>query len=96
MPLISFYNPWKHKKTRAFLMFSRGIEGYQWHEVGKERHHFVEIIWRYILKKAGIIPKRRYDVQSHNAYHSNACETDFISKYVQKKSFSWQEKSLKR
>ena len=26
MPLISFYTPWKHQKTRCFLMFSGGIE----------------------------------------------------------------------
>ena len=26
MPLISFHIPWKHQKTRAFLMFSGGIK----------------------------------------------------------------------
>ena len=26
MPLISFYTPWKHQKTIAFLMFSEGIK----------------------------------------------------------------------
>ena len=26
MPLISFYTPWKHQKTGAFLRFSGGIE----------------------------------------------------------------------
>ena len=26
MPLVSFYTPWKHQKTKGFLMFSRGIE----------------------------------------------------------------------
>ena len=33
MPLISFYTPWKHQKTRVFLMFSEGIESNQWHEM---------------------------------------------------------------
>ena len=32
--LISFYIPWKHQKTRGFLMLSRGIERDQWHEMG--------------------------------------------------------------
>ena len=34
MPLISFYIPWKHQKTRGFLMFSRGMERDQCHEMG--------------------------------------------------------------
>ena len=34
MPLISFYTPRKHQKTRGFLMFSGGIERDQWHEMG--------------------------------------------------------------
>ena len=33
MPLISFYTPWKHQKTKGFLMFSAGMERDQWHEV---------------------------------------------------------------
>ena len=34
MALLSFYTPWKHKKPFSFLMFSGGIERYQWHEMG--------------------------------------------------------------
>ena len=35
MPLISFYTPWKHQKTRGFLIFPRGVErNHQWHETG--------------------------------------------------------------
>ena len=34
MPLISFDTPWKHQKTRGFLMFSVGIKRDQWHEMG--------------------------------------------------------------
>ena len=34
MPLFSFDNPWKHQKTKGFLMFSGGIERDQWHEKG--------------------------------------------------------------
>ena len=32
-PLGSFYTPWKHQKTRGFLMFSGGVEREQWHEM---------------------------------------------------------------
>ena len=35
MPLISFYNPWKHHKTRGFLKFSGGIEIDQHCEIGQ-------------------------------------------------------------
>ena len=34
MPLLSFYTHWKHQKTSGFLIFSGGIERYQWHEMG--------------------------------------------------------------
>ena len=29
----SLYKPWKHKKTRGFLMFAGGIERHHWHEM---------------------------------------------------------------
>ena len=35
-PLISFYTPYKHQKTKAFLMFSKGIERDQWHETDQD------------------------------------------------------------
>ena len=35
MPLISFDTPWKHQKTRGFMMFSEGIKRDQWHEMGE-------------------------------------------------------------
>ena len=31
---ISFYTPWKHQKTKGFLMFFGGIERDEWHEMG--------------------------------------------------------------
>ena len=34
MTLASFYTPWTYHKTRRSLMFSRGQEGDQWHEMG--------------------------------------------------------------
>ena len=34
MPLVSFYTPWKHQKTKGFLMFPGVIERHQWHEMG--------------------------------------------------------------
>ena len=34
MPPISFDTPWKHQKTRGFLVFSGGIKRDQWHEMG--------------------------------------------------------------
>ena len=34
MPLISFDTPWKHQKTRGFLILSGGIKRDQWHEMG--------------------------------------------------------------
>ena len=37
MPLISLDTPWKHQKTRGFLMFSGGIKRVQWHEMGKAK-----------------------------------------------------------
>ena len=30
MQLVSFYNPWKHQKTRGFLMFTGGVERDKW------------------------------------------------------------------
>ena len=33
MRLVSFYTPWKHQKTKGFLMFSGGLErdrGMKW------------------------------------------------------------------
>ena len=33
MPLVSFYTPWKHQKTRGFLMPPGGTERDQWHEM---------------------------------------------------------------
>ena len=35
MPLVSFYTPWKHQKTRCFLMLFRSIE----------RDHQHEMVW---------------------------------------------------
>ena len=35
MPLISFDTPWKHQKTKGFLIFSEGIKRDQWHEMGE-------------------------------------------------------------
>ena len=32
MPLVSFYTPEKHQKTRGILIFSGGIERDQWYE----------------------------------------------------------------
>ena len=32
MPLISFYNPWKHQHTSSSLMYSGNIEKDQWNE----------------------------------------------------------------
>ena len=34
MPLVSFYTPWKHQKTRGFLMLSGGVERDHWYEMG--------------------------------------------------------------
>ena len=33
MLLVSFYAPWKHQKTRYFLLFSGGKSRNHWHEV---------------------------------------------------------------
>ena len=30
MQLVSFYTPWKHQKTRGFLMFAGGVERDKW------------------------------------------------------------------
>ena len=35
MPQISFDTPWKHQKTRGFLMISGAIKRDQWHEIGR-------------------------------------------------------------
>ena len=35
MPLVSFYTPWKHKKSFDFLLFSGGIETDQWLEMSQ-------------------------------------------------------------
>ena len=34
MPLVSFYIPWKHQKTRGFPMFSGDRERDQWYKMG--------------------------------------------------------------
>ena len=34
MPLVSFYTPKKHQKTRGCMMFSGDTERDQWHEMG--------------------------------------------------------------
>ena len=33
MSQVSFYTPWKDKKTFGIFMFSEGIEEDQWHEI---------------------------------------------------------------
>ena len=33
MQLVCLYIPWKHQKTKDFLMFSGGIEKDQWNEI---------------------------------------------------------------
>ena len=35
-----FFTPWKHQKTRGFLIFSGCIEKHQWHETGKYEQYF--------------------------------------------------------
>ena len=35
MPQVSFYTPWKHQKTKGFLMFPGVIERDQWHEMSE-------------------------------------------------------------
>ena len=39
MPLFSFYTPGKNQETRHFLMFSRGKESDQRHEMGQTECH---------------------------------------------------------
>ena len=34
LPPVSFFTPWKHQKTKGFLMFSECIERDQWHVKG--------------------------------------------------------------
>ena len=60
VPLISFDTPWKHQKTRSFLMFSGGIKRDQWHEIGWKKnvfgvlciiYHFVRRSLKYFAKK---------------------------------------------
>ena len=43
--LVSFYTSWKHQKTFSFLMFSRGIERDQWHEMVNRE------MWRYLCSE---------------------------------------------
>ena len=45
MSLTSFYTPWKHKKTRGFLMLAGGIERDQWHELGNNKQNNIECIF---------------------------------------------------
>ena len=33
-PMFPFYNPWKHQKTKDFLVFSGGIKWEHWPEMG--------------------------------------------------------------
>ena len=33
MPVVLFYTPWNHQKTRVFLMFSGIMEKDQWHQM---------------------------------------------------------------
>ena len=52
MPLVPFYTPWNHQKTRGFLMFSEeGIERDQWHEMDfKKTRSLVWLRWVISLK----------------------------------------------
>ena len=36
--MVSFYTPWKHKKTSGFRMFLGGIEKDQWHETSQNQN----------------------------------------------------------
>ena len=56
MPLASFYNPWKHQKTRGLIMFSGGIERDRGMKVWKTCHQVS--LWR-TPTHAGIILKLR-------------------------------------
>ena len=47
MQLVSFYSPWKHQKTRGFLMFSEGIERDLWHEMGLSEHFSGPILFTF-------------------------------------------------
>ena len=33
-PIFWFYNPWKHQKTKGFLVYSRSLELEHWSEIG--------------------------------------------------------------
>ena len=33
-PVLHFYTPWKHQKTKGFQMFSGGIEMWHWTKMG--------------------------------------------------------------
>ena len=37
LPLIDFHTPWKHQKTRGFLVFSGGMERHRWHKKCKKK-----------------------------------------------------------
>ena len=65
MPLVSFYTPWKHQKTRGFLMFPRGIEKDKWHEMGWGFLERCNIAW----EDFKTIVFRYFETVSERLYH---------------------------
>ena len=80
-PLVSFYNPRKHKKNRSFLMFSRGVERNQWREMGWVKVHHTS----YDIFTA----THEYVVITHTAQKMKVSTKDFFSKCNQTRSFLW-------
>ena len=46
MSVVSSYTPWKYQKTRGFLMFSEGLEKYQWLERVKSSAKWSSLAFR--------------------------------------------------
>ena len=44
MPLVSFFTPWKPKKTSGSVIFSGGIERDQWYEMVKAKETNFQIV----------------------------------------------------
>ena len=80
----SCHIPWKHQKTRGFLIFLGGIERYQWHEVGS-------LFLRYPLKTkhvwfSGIFRRYRKIPVSWNGL-TIASRCSFLSGFNFRKNF---------
>ena len=89
MPLISFCTLWKQQKASRFLMFSRGIERDQWHEMGWKLSEILENYLRYYFGFSRILLSRCLSIKEKAFLQIQPFEyaCTFIKKRLQHRCF---------